>query len=71
MYLNYFSWQLTAQEFIQQKIRSRLANPGEEESRIGGADWNVRMNTAAAAAADTYSEPVRTIKRAIRRQYCF
>lgn len=41
------SWQLTAQEFIQQKIRSCLANAGEEESRIGGADWNVRMNTAA------------------------
>jgi len=63
MYLNDFSWQLTAQEFIQQKVRSCLANAGEEESRIGGSDRNVRMNTATAATPDTYSEPVRTIKQ--------
>jgi hypothetical protein len=47
MYLNGFSWKLTAQEFIQQKIRSCLGNAGEEESTIGDADLNLRMNTAA------------------------
>jgi hypothetical protein len=57
VYLNAFSWQLTAQEFIQPKIRSFLANSSEAESKIVPTDLDVRMNTAATAGAAAAETP--------------